>query len=63
MSRLGQSVTEEVPYKDNRRGPHDPTENAGEEERAKAHAARASDERPEHPSDREEAGREEGLPP
>src|ERR671917_202281 len=42
-------------------GPHDPTKNAGEEKRAKSHAARASDERPEHPSDREEAGREDGL--
>src|SRR5215208_144894 len=61
MLRLGPTLTEEVPQQDNRRGPHRPTKGAVEEERAPAHAAYACNRRPEHPEDRDETGREDGL--
>src|SRR5215204_1491900 len=61
MLRRGPTLTEEVPYQDNRRGPHRTTEDAVEEERAPAHAAYARYQRCEHAGDREETGREHGL--
>src|SRR5829696_2826746 len=61
MLRRAPAFTEEVPDQDDRRGPHRPAEHAVEEERAKAHAARACYQRFEYAGDREETGREDGL--
>src|SRR5215216_63348 len=61
MLRRAPTFTEEVPYQDDRRGPHRPAEDAVEEERAPAHAAHAGYQRFEQAGDREETGREDGL--
>src|SRR5215218_9480914 len=61
MLRRAPTFTEEVPYQDDRRGPHRPAEDAVEEERTPAHAAYAGHQRFEQAGDREETGREDGL--
>src|SRR5215210_5401069 len=62
MLRRAPTLAEEVPSQDDRRGPHRPAEDAVEGERAPAHAAYARHQRLEYAGDREEAGREDGLP-
>src|ERR687893_1969650 len=61
MLRRAPAFTEKVAHQDDRRGPHRPAEHAVEEERAKAHAARACYKRFKNAGDREETGREDGL--
>src|SRR5215212_712864 len=62
MLRRAPALAEEVPCQDDRRGPHRPAEDAVEGERAPAHAAGARHQRLEYAGDREETGREDGLP-
>src|SRR3712207_7704925 len=61
MLRRGPTLTDEVPYQDNRCGPYCPAKDAVEEESAPAHAAYARYQRCEHAGEREETGREHGL--
>src|SRR5215210_8413199 len=61
MLRRVPGLPEEVPGKDHRRGPRRPAQDAVEDERAPAHAARARHQRFENARDREEAAREDGL--
>src|SRR5215210_8531141 len=61
MLRRIPGLTEEVPRKDHRSGPHRPAQDAVEDERAPVHAARARHQRFENARDREEAARDDGL--
>jgi hypothetical protein len=57
------ATPEEVANEDHGRGPHGPSQGVVEEEGGPSHPAYASDQCPEDPQAREEAGQEDGLAP
>src|SRR5215210_670362 len=59
MLRRIPTLAEEVPQKDDHRGPHRPAEDAVEDERAPVHATRACHQRFEHARHREKAASED----